>query len=70
MATERRRLAPSVDMGGCTGCNSCLEVCPSVFRYNDDTGWIEVVEADFYPEEQVREAMVLCPGKCISWEES
>lgn len=69
MPGESRPMVPRVDMGGCTGCNSCVELCPSVFRHNPDTGWIEVIEADSYPEREVQEAAVICPGKCILWEE-
>ncbi|NCO59129.1 MAG: ferredoxin [Deltaproteobacteria bacterium CG23_combo_of_CG06-09_8_20_14_all_51_20] len=60
---------PVVDMGDCTRCESCIEVCLSVFSLNPETGWVEVADMEAYPVSKVEEAMVLCPGKCISWEE-
>jgi ferredoxin len=59
---------PSLDVGQCSGCESCVEVCPQVFRRNSQTGLIEVVEVEDYPEEEVREAIKLCPADCITLE--
>jgi ferredoxin len=59
---------PSLDVGECSGCESCVEVCPLVFRRNLQTGLIEVVESEDYSEEEVREAIKLCPADCISLE--
>jgi len=60
---------PVIDLGKCTDCESCLEVCPEVFRRNRETGLIEVAELSEYPEACVREAINLCPADCIAWEE-
>ena len=60
---------PVIDLAECTDCESCLEICPAVFRRNSDTGCIEVADLDEYPEDCVREAMTMCPADCISWEE-
>jgi len=59
---------PSLDVGECTGCESCVEVCPQVFRRNPQTGLIEVMEGEDCNEEEVREAIKLCPADCISLE--
>jgi ferredoxin len=56
---------PVLDVGECSGCESCVEVCPQVFRKNSQTGLIEVMEFEDYPEEEVREAIKLCPADCI-----
>ena len=64
------RRVPVIDLSACTDCESCLEICPSVFRRNSETGLIEVVDLPDYPEEEVREAMALCPADCITWEAS
>lgn len=61
---------PVIDLNQCTDCESCLEICPRAFRRNPDTGLIEVVDLSEYPEEEIREAMALCPADCISWEKS
>jgi len=58
---------PAIDLSQCTDCDSCLEICPAVFKRNPDTGLIEVAELSEYPEE-VNEAISLCPADCISWE--
>lgn len=60
--------APVIDPGRCTDCESCLEVCPEVFRRNKETGLIEVMELSEYPEDCVREAINVCPADCIEWE--
>ena len=59
---------PVVDIGLCTLCEGCIDVCPDVFRLND-TGYIEVVEMPEYPVEDVNEAIKNCPEDCIYWEE-
>ena len=59
---------PSVDIGACTLCEGCIEVCPSVFFIND-LGKIEVVDMAAYPENEVDEAIKYCPEDCIYWEE-
>lgn len=62
------KMIPSLDVGQCSGCESCLEVCPQVFRRNPQTGLIEVVDVEDYSEEEVREAIKLCPADCITLE--
>jgi ferredoxin len=57
---------PDIDIGACTLCLGCVELCPAVFRYND-AGYIEIVELEQYPENDVDEAIKFCPEDCISW---
>lgn len=61
--------APVIDMYECSDCGTCLEICPSVFKRNEDTGIIEVAELPCYPEEDIQEAISCCPKDCISLEE-
>lgn len=56
-------------MGKCRDCDSCLELCPEVFRRNEQTGRIEVLDLSEYPEERIHEAISMCPDNCIGWEE-
>lgn len=58
-----------INLGECTDCESCLELCPSIFKRNKETGYIEVVDLDQYPEKDVQEALSICPADCITWEE-
>jgi len=60
---------PAIDLGECVDCEACLDLCPSVFRRND-AGYIEVVDLEKYPEEEVEEAIKNCPADCIAWEAS
>jgi len=63
------RKHPVIDWTRCTDCESCIELCPGIFRRNRETGYIEIVDVPQYPEEAVREAINMCPADCISWEE-
>ena len=60
---------PVIDISECTDCESCLEICPVVFVRNGEMGYIEVIDLPEYPEDEVREAIVICPADCITWEE-
>jgi len=60
---------PVIDIGTCSDCESCLELCPTIFKRNRETGLIEVVDLTEYPEEMVQEAISMCPTDCITWEE-
>ena len=60
---------PRIDMSECTDCESCLEICPLVFKKNKNTGLIEVADLSEYPEDDIEEAMSMCPADCITWEE-
>ncbi len=57
-----------IDIGLCTECKGCVEISPDIFRYNNETGYMEVIQSDQYNEELVEEAMKNCPEKCIRWE--
>jgi ferredoxin len=59
---------PVVDVGRCTLCGGCVEVAPNIFRVNEAFGFLEVVECDQYSEEEVDEAIKICPEDCIEWE--
>lgn len=60
---------PVIDIGKCTDCDSCLELCPEVFIRNGETGYIEVEDLKEYPVELVDQVISICPADCISWEE-
>jgi ferredoxin len=67
--TSMKRI-PAMDLSRCTDCESCLALCPQMFRRNDQTGLIEVVDLPEYAEEEVQAAISICPADCISWETS
>lgn len=60
---------PVINLGECTDCESCLELCPHIFRKDEETGHIEVVDLSEYSEQDIQEAMSMCPVDCITWEE-
>jgi ferredoxin len=43
-------------------------LCPYVFIKND-AGYIEVLETDEYPEEDINDIIRSCRGDCIEWDE-
>ncbi|MBW1999510.1 MAG: ferredoxin [Deltaproteobacteria bacterium] len=61
---------PVIDLSRCNDCQSCIELCPEVFKKNQETGAIEVVDLSEYPEDDVDRAVTICPEDCISWEEA
>jgi ferredoxin len=60
---------PVIDIRRCTGCESCLEMCPEVFKRNSETGFIEVADLPLYPYDLVDQVIGICPADCIRWEE-
>jgi ferredoxin len=65
---RRARRRPALDLIRCSDCEACLELCPELFQRNLETGRIEVVDLNDYPEEAVGEAIANCPKDCIEWE--
>ncbi len=58
---------PYVDKDACISCNLCADTVPEVFRMDAD-GLAEVFDPEGASEEQIQEAMDLCPVACIHWE--
>ena len=60
---------PHVDQEECVGCGNCEEICPEVFRLNDDD-LAEVHDPEGATEDKIQEAIDICPVECIHWEEA
>lgn len=58
-----------IDEEECIGCGSCEEVCPAVFKLNEDEEKAEVIKPEGGPEDLIEEAMETCPTDAIHWEE-
>ena len=58
-----------IDTEECTGCETCVELCPEVFAFNEDEEKAEVIMEEGGPEDCIEEAMESCPVECIHWEE-
>ncbi len=59
---------PVIDLTDCILCEVCVEACPEVFQMND-SGFLEAIEMDQYPQECVDEGIKNCPKDCIAWED-
>lgn len=57
-----------IDEQECDGCETCVELCPEVFAFDEEDEVAKVInpEAD---DECIEEAIDSCPAECISWEE-
>ena len=58
-----------IDTDECTGCETCVELCPDVFKFNDADEVAEVINAEGDPEDCIEEAIDSCPVECIHWED-
>lgn len=56
----------------CVGCEACVEICPDIFRMNEDTGRAEIITesmAENNMQECIQRAINICPADCIHWNE-
>ena len=58
-----------IDTPECVGCETCVELCPEVFRMDADTEKSEVILPTGGPEDCIQEAMDACPVTCIHWKD-
>jgi ferredoxin len=65
--TMARRVV--IDTEECIGCESCVELCPEVFAFNEAEEKAEVIMPEGGPEDCIEEAIATCPVECISWED-
>ena len=52
----------------CIGCGSCQDICPEVFKINEETEKSQVIKPEGGPVDLIEQAMVECPMTCIYWE--
>lgn len=53
----------------CIGCGSCVELCPDVFEFDEDSGKAVVILPEDGPADCIEDAIAECPVECIYWEE-
>ncbi len=58
-----------IDSDECIGCESCVEICPEVFEFDEETEKAKVIMPTGGPEDLIEEAIEVCPVECIYWEE-
>jgi ferredoxin len=54
-----------IDTYLCSGCATCVEMCPDVFRMDEVTEKAELVEVDPEITDDIHQAAAFCPEKCI-----
>lgn len=57
-----------IDQDECIGCEACVELCPSVFEFDEDEEKALVIDGADASEDCVEEAIASCPSECISTE--
>jgi len=59
-----------IDEDECLGCEACVEICPGMFAFNEDTEKAYVIDgADDLDEEEVQDAIDSCPVECIRYKD-
>jgi ferredoxin len=53
----------------CINCGLCQDICPEVFRLNEDEMVAEVIKPEGGPEALIQEAVDSCPVSCIHWKD-
>lgn len=68
MNDTNRKRPLSLDLGPCHGCMGCVEMCPEIVGWDDETErpYLKRQEAT---EEEIRDAMSCCPKDCFEFTE-
>lgn len=56
-----------IDTDECIGCESCVELCPEVFEFDEEEEKAYVSVPEGGDEECIEEAITNCPVECIHW---
>jgi ferredoxin len=59
----------TINQEECVGCQSCVELCPDVFEFDEDAEKANVKDSYDGGQECIQEAIDSCPTECIEWEE-
>lgn len=54
-----------IDSYRCSGCETCTEMCPDIFRIDEATEKASLVNPSPQITEAIRQAAAFCPEKCI-----
>ena len=66
---------PVVDQEACIGCEACTQICPEVFRMEEEEhgdhshGKSTVYNPTGAPRAKIEQAMDACPAACIYWQD-
>ncbi len=54
-----------IDTYECSGCETCVEMCPDVFRIDETSDKAALVTIAPEITDAIRQAAAFCPEKCI-----
>ncbi|MGV1099622.1 ferredoxin [Thiovibrio sp. JS02] len=55
----------TIDTYRCNSCETCVEICPEIFRMNEALGKAEPRDGKVECSESLHLAAAMCPEKCI-----
>lgn len=58
-----------IDVDECISCESCAEICPTVFGFDEDSEKAYLIDGYDPDDDCIDEAIASYPAECISWEE-
>lgn len=58
----------TIDTYRCNACETCVVICPEVFRMNPATEKAEATSDTVQCSESLERAVAMCPEKCIEME--
>ncbi len=52
----------------CIGCGVCMQICPDVFKLDEDEGKVNIIKTEVSEEDVagIKKAMDSCPVGCIN----
>lgn len=59
---------PWVDKDECIACETCVGICPGVFRMDED-GKSVCYDPTGASKDEIQMAIDICPASCIHWKE-
>ena len=57
-----------IETDECIGCESCVELCPDVFEFDEESEKAVVILPEGGPKDCIEEAVETCPVECIIWD--
>jgi ferredoxin len=54
----------------CIGCESCVEICPDVFGFDEEAEKAVVILSEDGLEDCIEEAIETCTVECIHWKDN
>ncbi|MDH3394303.1 MAG: ferredoxin [Desulfobulbaceae bacterium] len=69
MAKTKQICRINVDSYRCNGCESCVALCPELFRINEASGKAEAINDTAPCSTELEQAASSCPVECIEIEQ-